>query len=102
MQKSVLVAVDRWVRNFKYQVTLKKTSKIMAHDELNQCNIGDKVTIIMTRPRSKRKAWEVAEILHRAPVYDKEGEVAKLEKQNLAFPVSFAAAAILESTTNST
>ncbi|KAK9085317.1 hypothetical protein Sjap_025728 [Stephania japonica] len=69
MQKSVVVAVDRLFHHKLYNRYVKKTSKFMAHDESNQCNIGDRVRLDPSRPLSKRKHWVVAEILKRARIY---------------------------------
>jgi small subunit ribosomal protein S17 len=66
MQKSVVVAVDRLVEHPLYGKTIRRTSKFMAHDENNDCKVGDKVRIVETRPLSKRKRWMVSEILERA------------------------------------
>jgi small subunit ribosomal protein S17 len=68
MNKSVLVAVDRLVKHPLYGKTLRRTKKFMAHDEENQCKIGDKVKIEETRPMSKRKRWKVCEVLEKAKV----------------------------------
>ncbi|OWM86871.1 uncharacterized protein LOC116189365 [Punica granatum] len=69
MQKSVVVAVDRLFHNKLYNRYVKRTSKFMAHDEHNLCNIGDRVRLDNSRPLSKRKHWVVAEILKRARIY---------------------------------
>ncbi|XVE75186.1 hypothetical protein DITRI_Ditri12bG0075400 [Diplodiscus trichospermus] len=69
MQKSVVVAVDRMFHNKLYNRYVKRTSKFMAHDENNQCNIGDRVKLDPSRPLSKRKNWVVAEILKKARIY---------------------------------
>ncbi|XP_016507414.1 uncharacterized protein LOC107825094 [Nicotiana tabacum] len=69
MQKSVVVAVDRLFHNKLYNRYVKRTSKFMAHDEKNECNIGDRVKLDHSRPLSKRKHWVVAEILKRARIY---------------------------------
>ncbi|KAI3745722.1 hypothetical protein L6452_08128 [Arctium lappa] len=69
MQKSVVVAVDRLFHNKLYNRYVKRTSKFMAHDEQNQCNIGDRVRLDPSRPLSKRKNWVVAEILKKARIY---------------------------------
>ena len=66
MQKSVVVAVDRLVAHPLYGKTIRRTSTFMAHDENNECKVGDKVRITETRPLSKRKRWIVQEILERA------------------------------------
>ncbi|CAD5181008.1 unnamed protein product [Musa acuminata subsp. malaccensis] len=69
MQKSVVVAVDRLFHHKLYNRYVKRTSKFMAHDEKNQCNIGDRVRLDSSRPLSKRKHWVVAEILRKARIY---------------------------------
>ncbi|KAF7819825.1 30S ribosomal protein S17-like [Senna tora] len=69
MQKSVVVAVDRLFHNKLYNRYIKRTSKFMAHDEKNACNIGDRVRLDPSRPLSKRKHWVVAEILKKARIY---------------------------------
>ncbi|KAE8684431.1 30S ribosomal protein S17 [Hibiscus syriacus] len=69
MQKSVVVAVDRLFHNKLYNRYVKRTSKFMAHDEKDQCNIGDRVKLDPFRPLSKRKHWVVAEILKKARIY---------------------------------
>ena len=66
MQKSVVVSVDRLFEHPFYGKTIRRTSKFMAHDEADQCAVGDKVKIEETRPLSKRKRWNVAEILEKA------------------------------------
>ena len=66
MQKSVMVAVSRQVPHSLYKKFVRRTHKFMAHDEENQCHVGDKVEIEETRPLSKRKRWIVREILSRA------------------------------------
>ncbi|MDA2935507.1 30S ribosomal protein S17, partial [Acidobacteria bacterium AH-259-D05] len=65
MNKSVVVAVDRLFEHRLYGKTIRRTSKFMAHDEANECRIGDQVKIRETRPLSKRKRWIVQEILQR-------------------------------------
>lgn len=66
MDKTVVVAVDRFVKHPLYRKIIRKTSKFMAHDETNQCKIGDKVRIEETRPLSKRKRWKVIEVVSTA------------------------------------
>lgn len=66
MQKSIVVAVERKVKHAKYGKFLNKTSKFVAHDEKNECNIGDTVRIMETRPLSKTKNWRLVEIIERA------------------------------------
>ncbi|KAJ7539084.1 hypothetical protein O6H91_11G076700 [Diphasiastrum complanatum] len=70
MQKSVVVAVDRLWKHPLYKKTVKKTSKFMAHDENNDCNIGDQVRLDPSRPLSKRKHWIVGDILKRVKIYE--------------------------------
>ncbi|MBR3414139.1 MAG: 30S ribosomal protein S17 [Bacteroidales bacterium] len=66
MDKSVVVMVERKVKHPKYGKFVKKSSKFMAHDEKNECNIGDTVRIMETRPLSKNKCWRVVEIVEKA------------------------------------
>ncbi len=66
MQKSIVVAVERKVKHPKYGKFVKKTTKFVAHDENNDCNIGDMVKIMETRPLSKSKNWRLVEIIERA------------------------------------
>ncbi len=66
MQSSIVVAVERKVKHPIYGKFMKKTTKFMAHDDKNDCNIGDRVRIMETRPLSKKKRWRLVEILERA------------------------------------
>jgi small subunit ribosomal protein S17 len=66
MDKSVVVSVERKVKHPKYGKFVKQTKKFVAHDEKNECNIGDTVRIMETRPLSKTKRWRLIEILERA------------------------------------
>lgn len=66
MEKSITVAVERKVKHAMYGKFMKKTKKFMAHDETNQCGIGDIVKISETRPLSKNKRWRLVEILEKA------------------------------------
>ena len=68
MQKSVTVSVERLVKHPAYGKFIRRTTKIMAHDEESTCRIGDTVAIVECRPISKRKSWRVVEVLERAPV----------------------------------
>ena len=63
MDKSVTVSVERRVKHPMYGKYIKRTTKIMAHDETNQCKEGDIVAISECRPVSKNKAWQVVEIM---------------------------------------
>ena len=65
MDKSVVVAVDRLFQHALYGKTTRRTSKFMAHDEENACQVGDKVAIEETRPLSKRKRWIIREIIEK-------------------------------------
>jgi len=66
MDKSIVVAVERKVKHPKYGKFLNKTTKFIAHDEANTCNIGDTVKIMETRPLSKNKCWRLVEVMERA------------------------------------
>jgi small subunit ribosomal protein S17 len=66
MQKSITVAVVRKVKHPIYGKFVQKTTKLTAHDEQNDCNVGDKVKIMETRPLSKSKRWRLVEIVKRA------------------------------------
>ena len=66
MDKSIVVMVERKVKHPKYGKFVKKSTKFMAHDEKNDCNIGDTVRIMETRPLSKNKCWRLVEIVERA------------------------------------
>lgn len=64
--KTVVVAIERDVMHPLYRKTYKRTTKVMAHDEGNQCRVGDIVKIVEWRPLSRRKRWMVVEILQRS------------------------------------
>jgi small subunit ribosomal protein S17 len=66
MDKTVTVMVNRLVLHPVYKKYIRKKKKVKAHDEKNECRIGDKVLLIETRPLSKDKRWRVKEILARA------------------------------------
>jgi small subunit ribosomal protein S17 len=66
MNKTITIAVERKLRHPIYGKFVKKTKKFMAHDEKNDCNVGDTVRIMETRPLSKNKRWRLVEILERA------------------------------------
>ncbi|MCS6824218.1 MAG: 30S ribosomal protein S17 [Cytophagaceae bacterium] len=66
MQKTITVAVDRKVKHSKYGKFIHRTKKFMAHDENNECKIGDVVRIMETRPLSKHKRWRLVEIIEKA------------------------------------
>jgi len=66
MDKTITISVERKLRHPIYGKFVKKTKKFMAHDERNDCNVGDTVKIMETRPLSKNKRWRLVEILERA------------------------------------
>ncbi len=66
MEKSILVRVDRKVKQPLYKKYLTRSNKFVAHDEENTCRVGDTVKIVETRPISKRKRWRLMEIIERA------------------------------------
>ncbi len=66
MDKSIVVEIERREKHPIYGKFIKKTTRFMAHDEKNECNIGDTVRIMETRPMSKNKCWRLVEIIERA------------------------------------
>ena len=66
MNKSIVVSVERKVKHPKYGKFVKKTTKFVAHDENNDCHLGDTVRIMETRPLSKSKNWRLVEVIERA------------------------------------
>ncbi len=66
MDKTIVVAVETFVSHPLYKKQVKRTTKFKAHDEQNQCNIGDKVRIMETRPLSRQKRWRLVEITEKA------------------------------------
>ena len=66
MEKSIIVAIQRQVKHPIYHKYIKKTTKLMAHDESNEAGVGDTVRIVETRPLSKRKRWRLVEIVEKA------------------------------------
>jgi small subunit ribosomal protein S17 len=66
MDKSIVVQIERRFKHEIYKKFVKKTNKFVAHDEKNECNIGDTVRIMETRPLSKNKNWRLVEIIERA------------------------------------
>jgi len=65
MEKSITVAIERRVMDGMYGKFMKKTTKLMAHDDKNECSIGDTVKISETRPLSKNKRWRLVEIIEK-------------------------------------
>lgn len=66
MDKTVVVAVQDHVKHPLYKKIVKRTYKLKAHDEKNECNIGDTVKVMETRPLSKDKRWRLVEIIEKA------------------------------------
>ena len=66
MDKTVAVAIERLVKHEKYGKYIRRTTKLLAHDEKNECKEGDLVDITPCRPLSRRKSWKLARIVERA------------------------------------
>jgi len=66
MDKTIVVAVENLMRHPLYGKTIKKTKKFKAHDENNECTVGDMVTIMETRPLSRDKRWRLVKIVKKA------------------------------------
>ena len=66
MDKSIVILVERKMKHPIYGKFLRRSTKFMAHDENNDCHIGDRVRIMETRPLSKNKCWRLVEIIERA------------------------------------
>ncbi|MBA2625323.1 MAG: 30S ribosomal protein S17 [Acidimicrobiia bacterium] len=66
MEKTIVVKVVDRVRHRRYDKTVQRTKKLLAHDELNDARVGDRVRVRETRPLSKRKRWHLVEVLERA------------------------------------
>ena len=66
MDKTVVVAINDNVRHPLYKKIVKRTVKLKAHDELNECRVGDRVEVTETRPLSKDKRWRVSNIIEKA------------------------------------
>ena len=66
MDKTIVVLVEDFVRHPLYGKAVKRTNKFKAHDELNECTIGDRVRIMETRPLSKDKRWRLVKIVEKA------------------------------------
>ncbi len=65
MDKSITVSIERKVKHSVYGKYVKKTTKLMAHDEKNECNEGDTVKIMETRPLSRSKRWRLVEVIEK-------------------------------------
>jgi len=68
MQKTVVVSIERTVMHPRYRKVLKRRTKVKAHDESNQCHVGDRVLIVECRPLSRDKRWRVSKVIERAQV----------------------------------
>ena len=66
MDKTITVAIEQRVKHALYGKVLRKTSRLKAHDEQNECGVGDRVLIMETRPLSATKRWRLVEILEKA------------------------------------
>ena len=66
MDKTIVVAIEDHVKHPLYNKIVKRTYKLKAHDENNECNIGDTVKVMETRPLSKDKRWRLVEVIERA------------------------------------
>ncbi len=76
MQKTVVVSVERTVMHPRYKKYLKRRTKVKAHDETNQCHVGDRVLIVETRPLSRDKRWRVSKVLERARLAEEQSQGA--------------------------
>lgn len=66
MEKTVVVSLERMVMHPRYKKVLKQRSKVKAHDETNQCHVGDRVLIVECRPLSRDKRWRVSKVIELA------------------------------------
>ena len=66
MDKTIVVAIEDSVQHPLYKKVIKRTYKLKAHDEMNECRIGDKVKVMETRPLSKDKRWRLVEVIEKA------------------------------------
>jgi small subunit ribosomal protein S17 len=76
MQKTVVVTVERTVTHPKYKKILRRRTNVKAHDETNQCRIGDRVLIVECRPLSRDKRWRVSKVLERGELTREESQGA--------------------------
>jgi small subunit ribosomal protein S17 len=72
MQKTVVVSVERTVMDPRYKKILRRRTKVKAHDEANQCHVGDRVLIVECRPLSRDKRWRVSKVLQRSQAVESE------------------------------
>ena len=68
MDKTIVVSIENTIMHPTYKKTIKRTYKLKAHDENNECQIGDKVRVMETRPLSKDKRWRLVEIIEKAVI----------------------------------
>lgn len=68
MDKTITVAVERLVKHPSYSKYVRRTTKLLAHDENNECKEGDTVAIAQCRPLSRRKSWTLVRVVERAPI----------------------------------
>ncbi len=66
MDKTVSVAIERQIKHPTYGKYIRRTTKVLAHDEKNECKAGDRVAISETRPLSRHKSWQVVKLVERA------------------------------------
>ena len=66
MEKTIVVAIEDSVKHPLYRKIIKRTVKLKAHDENNECTIGDRVRVMETRPLSKEKRWRLVEVIEKA------------------------------------
>jgi small subunit ribosomal protein S17 len=66
MQKTIVVSLERTVMHPKYKKILRRRTRVKAHDERNECHVGDRVSIVECRPLSRDKRWRVSKVLERA------------------------------------
>jgi small subunit ribosomal protein S17 len=97
MDKTVVVAVERLVHHRLYKKVMRRLSKFKAHDEMNECSIGDRVKIIETRPLSKTKRWRVLELIEKKDLPDLAStEVEKRQITEATFTTAEATAESVE------
>jgi len=83
MDKTVVVAVETSRRHPAYKKTIRKMTKYKAHDEKNECGLGDTVRLVETRPLSREKRWRVAEIVSKAEIIEIKPEEITVEPEAL-------------------
>jgi small subunit ribosomal protein S17 len=76
MQKTVVVSIERMVQHPRYKKVLKRRTKVKAHDESNQCHVGDRVLIVACRPLSRDKRWRVSKVIERTRAAEGAGAQA--------------------------